>query len=48
MNKKQDTSKRRKLFLITVGCLALALDRLEGKPAKPHKPVKTGRIKIVS
>jgi len=48
MNKKQDMSKRRKLFLIAVGCLALALDRLEGKPAEPHKPVKTGRIKIVS
>ncbi len=48
MNKKQEMGKRRKLFLVAVGCLALALDCLEGKPAEPHKPEKKGRIKIVS
>jgi hypothetical protein len=45
--KKKKMRKRRRLFLIVVGCLALALDRLEGKPAEPQ-PVKRGRIKIVN
>lgn len=46
--KKEKMSKRRRAFLVTVGYLALALDRLEGKPTAPPKPVKSGRIKIVS
>ena len=47
MNKKQEMSKRRKIFLVAVGCLALALDCLESKSAEPP-PVKRGRIKVVN
>ena len=48
MKKKEKMSRRRRAFLIAVGYLALALDKLEGKPAVPQHPVKRGRIKIVS
>jgi hypothetical protein len=46
MEKKERMSKRRRLFLIAVGYMALALDKLEGKETKP-RPVKSGRIDIV-
>ena len=46
--RKERMSGRRRAFLIAVGCLALALDKLEGKPAEPRRPVRRGRIKIVS
>jgi hypothetical protein len=39
-------SLKRRLFLMAVGYLALALDKLEGKSIEPPK-VKRGRIKIV-
>jgi hypothetical protein len=45
--RKKKMRKRRRLFLIVVGCLALALDRLEGKSTEPP-PIKRGRIKIVN
>lgn len=47
MIKRKRMSKRRRLFLIAVGCMALALDKLEGKPTQPPRPVKSGRIKVV-
>jgi hypothetical protein len=50
MDKKAEKtmSKRRRLFLVAVGYMALALDRLEGQAGQPRRPVKSGRIKIVS
>ena len=47
MVEKKKMGRRRRTFLIAVGYLALALDRLEGKPAAPPRPVKRGRIKVV-
>jgi hypothetical protein len=46
--KKEEMSKRRRAFLMAVGYLSLTLDRLEGKPKTSTRPVKSGRIKIVS
>jgi hypothetical protein len=46
--KKEKMSKRRRAFLIAVGYMSLALDKLEGKSTQPPQPVKRGRIKIVS
>ncbi len=46
--KKERMSIRRRAFLMAVGYMALALDRLEGKPTEPRQAVKRGRIKIVS
>lgn len=46
--KKEKMGKRRRAFLMAVGYIALVLDRLEGKPTGPPKPVKSGRIKIVN
>jgi len=45
---KKRMSKRRRAFLIVVGCLALALDKQEGKTTEPPRPVRKGRIKIVN
>ena len=39
-------SKCRRVFLIAIGIIAIALDKLEGKPAEPQ-PVTSGRIEIV-
>lgn len=47
-NGKEKMSKRYRVFLLAVGYLALALDKLEGKPTEPRRPVKRGRIKLVS
>ena len=46
--KKERMSIRRRAFLMAVGYMALALDRLEGKSTEPRQAVKRGRIKIVS
>lgn len=46
--KKKKMSRRRRAFLIAVGYLSLALDRLEGKPTAPPESLKRGRIRIVS
>jgi hypothetical protein len=50
MDKKEEKqiSKRRRAFLMAVGYMALALDRLEGKAHQPRRLVKSGRIRIVS
>jgi hypothetical protein len=45
--KRKKMGRRRRAFLIAVGYLALALDRLEGRPTAPPRPVKRGRIKVV-
>jgi len=39
---------RRRILFMAVGYLALALDKLEGKPTEPPKLPKPGRIKIVN
>ena len=46
--KRERMSKRRRAFLIAVGYMVLALDKLEGKSTRPPQPVKRGRINIVS
>jgi hypothetical protein len=49
MNKKErKLSRRRRAFLIAVGYLSLALDKLEGKSIKPARAPHRGRIKIVN
>jgi hypothetical protein len=45
--KTKQMDRRRRAFLIAVGYLSLALDRLEGKSTEPPKLTKRGRIKIV-
>ncbi len=45
--RKKRPSRRRRLLLLTIGYISLALDRLEGK-SPPPAPRRTGRIKIVS
>ena len=46
--KRERMGKRRRAFLIVVGYMSLALDKLEGKSTQPPQAVKRGRIKIVS
>jgi hypothetical protein len=46
MEKRERIGPFRRVFLICVGFLTLALDRLEGKPTEPPPP-KNRRIKIV-
>lgn len=43
---KSKMSLKRRLFLMAVGYVALALDKLEGKSVEPPR-IKRGRIKIV-
>lgn len=45
--KKEQMGRRRRAFLMAVGYLSLALDRLEGKSTEPPKRTRKGRIKIV-
>jgi hypothetical protein len=40
-------SARCQLLLLIVGCVALALDKLEGKSIEPPRVKRTGRIRIV-
>jgi hypothetical protein len=44
---KKKMSAKRRVLLMTVGYLSLALDKLEGKSTEPPKTSRTGRIKIV-
>ena len=44
---KEKVSKHRRAFLLAVGYLTLTLDKLEGRPSEPPRPIKSGRIKIV-
>jgi hypothetical protein len=46
MDKRERIGLRRRVFLICVGYLALALDWVEGKPTEPPPP-KSRRIEIV-
>jgi hypothetical protein len=47
MTKEKTKSKPRRLFLMVVGYLSFALDKLEGKSTEPSDTTKTGRIEIV-
>ena len=46
MEKRERIGPFRRLFLICVGLLTLAVDKLEGKPTEPP-PAKNRRIRIV-
>jgi hypothetical protein len=47
MRKREKRSPLQRAFLIAVGLVALALDKLEGKPTE-RQPVRSGRIEIVN
>jgi len=46
--KKRRVSLKRRVLLLSVGYVSLALDKLEGKAAEPPPLPKPGKIKIIS